>query len=76
MLFSDVKRNTVDEKVLQFKYFSHSMVSAEILYSDIYCSSVWHCLSFEELQFQQTQKQWDEVMSTKYHPVDLLKGMV
>ena len=49
--FSDVKCSTVDEKVLQFRYFSHNTVSVEIIFEQKYynfqtfcCSSV-HVLS-------------------------------
>ena len=42
---SDVKSNTVDEKVLQFRYFSHNTVSVEIIFEQNYYNFQTLCYS-------------------------------
>ena len=43
--FSDVKCYTVDEKVLQFWYFSHNIVSVEIIFEQKYYNFQTFCCS-------------------------------
>ena len=43
--FSDVKCNTVDEKMLQFRYISHNTVSVEIVFEQKYYNFQTFCCS-------------------------------
>ena len=59
--FSDVKCSTVDEKVLQFRYFSHNTVSVEIIFEQKYYNFQTFCCSSATI-FEYTSmvgKAWD-----------------
>ena len=69
--------------MLQFRYFSHSMVSAEILnnfqtFAAVVSGTV--CLlrncNLTDTEVRNRGMRKNKVMSTKHHAVELLKGMV